>query len=141
MIPQKQSRETRRILVFNPLKKFIGVISSQLQAARILGVKTPTIKAACDGTAISTCKLYLRWWNPEIEIDVCSELGELTLRDYDELCGVKRRVYKNKRMDRTGMKYNMKLTPEKLKRLDKKLEKELAKEKEKENESTGNQQL
>lgn len=126
---QTKTRETRRILVFNPLKKFIGVISSQLQAARMLGVRTPTIKAACNGTAISTCNLYLRWWNPDIEIDVNEELGELTLKEYDQLCGVQRRVYKDKKMDRTGMKYNMKLTPEKLKRIQKK------------DESTSNQQL
>lgn len=126
-----QTKETRRILVFNPLKKFIGVISSQLQAARILGVRTPTIKAACDGSAISTCNLYLRWWNPEIEIDVSSEMGELTLKEYDDLCGINRKVYKNKQMNRKGMKYNMKLTPEKLKKLKKKNN----------DESTDNQQL
>lgn len=115
-----QTKEARRILVFNPLKKFIGVFSSQLQAARILGVKTPTIKAACDGTAISTCHLYLRWWNPEIEIDVDKELGVLTLSEYDQLCGVQRRVYKNKRMNREHWTYDMKATPEKLKRLKRK---------------------
>lgn len=113
----RQTKEARRILVFNPLKKFIGVFSSQLQAARILGVKTPTIKAACDGTAISTCNLYLRWWNPEIEIDVDKELGLLTLLEYDQLCGVQRKVYRNKRMNRERWTYNMKSTPEKLKRL------------------------
>lgn len=116
----KQTKDARRILVFNPLKKFIGVFSSQLQAARILGVKTPTIKAACDGTAISTCNLYLRWWNPEIEIDVDKELGVLTLLEYDQLCGVQRRVYRNKRMNREHWTYNMKSTPEKLKRLKRK---------------------
>lgn len=114
-----QGKKTKRILVFNPLKKFIGVISSQLQAARILGVRTPTIKAACDGKAISTCNLYLRWWDPEIEINIMEELGVLTLREYDQLCGVKRRVYKDGKMNRAGMKYNMKMTPEKLKRFKK----------------------
>lgn len=115
-----QTKEARRILVFNPLKKFVSVFSSQLQAARILGVKPQTIKAACDGTAISTCNLYLRWWNPEIEIDVDKELGVLTLKEYDQLCGVQRKVYKNKRMNRENWTYNMKATPEKLKRLKRK---------------------
>lgn len=124
-----QSKETKRILIFNPLKRFIGVFASQVQAARILGVKTPTIKAACDGTAISTCRLYLRWWNPDIEIDVDKELGVLSLKEYDELYGVKRRTYANGRMNREKWKYNMKATPEKLKRLKRK------------NESTSNQQL
>lgn len=124
-----QTKEARRILVFNPLKKFIAVFSSQLQAARVLGVKTPTIKAACDGTAISTCGLYLRWWNPDIEIEVDKEMGVLLLSEYDQLCGVQRRVYKNKRMNREHWTYNMKATPEKLKRIKKK------------DESTSNQQL
>lgn len=115
-----QTKEARRILVFNPLKKFIAVFSSQLQAARILGVRTPTIKAACDGNAISTCNLYLRWWDPKIEIDVAEELGTLTLKEYDQLCGVQRRTYKNGRMNRENWKYNMKATPDKLKKIRKK---------------------
>lgn len=113
-------KPTKRILLFNPLKKFVGVISSQVQAAKILGVRTPTIKKACDGEAISTCNLYLRWWNPDIEIDIAEELGVLTLKEYDQLCGVKRKVYKDKTMTRKDWKYNMKITPEKLKRLKKK---------------------
>lgn len=117
---QTKTKETRRILAFSPLKKLIVLFASQLQAAKVLGVRTPTIKAACDGKAISTCHLYLRWWDPEIEIDFNKELGVLTLKEYDELCGVERRVYNTRRMDRTGMKYNMKATPEKLKRLKKK---------------------
>lgn len=115
-----QTKETRKILVFSPLKKFIAVFSSQLQAARILGVRTPTIKAACDGNAISTCNLYLRWWDPKIEIDVDTELGILTLKEYDQLCGVQRRTYKDSRMNRENWKYNMKATPDKLKKLRKK---------------------
>lgn len=110
-----QTKDTRRILVFSPLKKFIAVFASQLQAARVLGVRTPTVKAACNGEAISTCNLYLRWWDPKIEIDVDQELGELTLREYDQLCGVQRRTYRNGKMNREHWKYNMKATPEKLK--------------------------
>lgn len=49
------------------------------------------------------------------------ELGELTLRDYDGLLGVKRKVYKDCSMTRKSLrlKYNMKATPEKLKRFQK----------------------
>lgn len=127
-----QTKEARRILVFNPLKKFIGVFSSQLQAARILGVRTPTVKAACDGDAISTCSLYLRWWDPKIEIDVDEELGVLTLKEYDQLCDVHRKVYKNGRMNRENWKYNMKATPEKLKS---------KKKRDENNQSEGNQPI
>ena len=83
----------------------------------MLGVKTPTVKAACDGSAISTCGYYLRWWAPEIEIDVINELGVLTLKDYDDLLGVNRRVYRDRRMTRKSLrlKYNLKNGINKLK--------------------------
>ncbi len=109
----------RRILVFDSSKKLSFIAQSQIKLAKILGVKTPTVKAACDGTAIQTCGYYLRWWDPEIEIDVINELGKLTLMEYDDLLGVERKVYKDRKMTRKSLKlkYNMKTTPEKLKRL------------------------
>lgn len=108
----------RRILVFDASKKLSFIAQSQIKLAKLLGVKTPTVKAACDGAAISTRGYYLRWWDPEIEIDVINELGVLTLQNYDSLLGVERRVYKDRQMTRKSLKlkYNMKATPEKLKR-------------------------
>lgn len=84
-----------------------------------MGVAPTTIKGACDGDTISTCGYYLRWWDPSIEIDVPGELGELNLQEYDNLLGVKRMVYKTHKMTRKSLKlkYNMKATPEKIKRL------------------------
>lgn len=108
-------RRAKRVLIFDASKKLCGVCQSQVKLARIFDVRTPTVKAVCDGEAISTCKHYLRWWDENIEIDVLAELGTLTLREYDSLCGVKRRVYRNTEMSRKGMKYNMKSTPKKLK--------------------------
>ena len=109
----------RRILVFDSSKKFVAVAQSQIKLAKMFGVTTPTIKAVCDGTAISTCGFYLRWWNPSIEIEVINELGVLTLKEYDTLIGEHRRVYSNRTMTRKSLKlkYNMKATPEKLKRI------------------------
>ena len=100
----------RRILIFDAAKKLVSIAQSQIKLAKMLGVKTPTVKAACDGSAISTCGYYLRWWAPEIEIDVINELGVLTLKDYDDLLGVNRRVYRDRRMTRKSLrlKYNLK---------------------------------
>lgn len=119
MTTTPKSNAARRILVFDSTKKLSFIAQSQIKLAKLLGVKTPTIKAACDGSAIQTCGYYLRWWDPEIEIDVIKELGELTLKEYDTLLGVDRVVYKTRKMTRKSLKlkYNMKTTPEKLKRL------------------------
>lgn len=101
-----ESKKAKRILAFNPYKRLVSVFSSQVQAAKLLNLTTPTVKAACDGSSISAKKLYLRWWDPEIEIDIHSEIGELTLLEYDRLCGVNRRTYKNSSMTRKNWKYN-----------------------------------
>lgn len=116
-----KSNPVRRILVFDASKKLSFIAQSQVKLAKILGVKTPTVKAACDGNAIQTRGYYLRWWDPEIEINVMEELGELTLKEYDGLLGVERKVYRDRNMTRKSLrlKYNMKATPEKLKRLPK----------------------
>lgn len=116
-----KSNPVRRILVFDASKKLSFIAQSQIKLAKILGVKTPTVKAACDGNAIQTRGYYLRWWDPEIEINVMEELGELTLKEYDSLLGVERKVYRDRKMTRKSLrlKYNMKATPKKLKRLQK----------------------
>lgn len=116
-----KSNPVRRILVFDASKKLSFIAQSQVKLAKILGVKTPTVKAACDGNAIQTRGYYLRWWDPEIEINVMEELGELTLKEYDGLLGVERKVYRDRNMTRKSLrlKYNMKATSEKLKRLQK----------------------
>lgn len=121
MVLTTKTNAARRILVFDASKKLSFIAQSQIKLAKLLGVKTPTVKAACDGGAISTRGYYLRWWDPEIEIDVINELGVLTLQNYDSLLGVERRVYQDRQMTRKSLKlkYNMKATPEKLKRLNK----------------------
>lgn len=121
MATRSITNTARRILVFDSSKKLTFIAQSQIKLAKLLGVKTPTVKAACDGIAIQTCGYYLRWWDSEIEIDVIKELGELTLKEYDCLLGVERRVYNDRKMTRKSLKlkYNMKATPEKLKRLKK----------------------
>lgn len=121
MASQIKSNPVRRILVFDASKKLSFIAQSQVKLAKILGVKTPTVKAACDGNAIQTRGYYLRWWDPEIEINVMEELGKLTLKEYDGLLGVERKVYRDRNMTRKSLrlKYNMKATPEKLKRLPK----------------------
>jgi len=37
------------------------------------------------------------------------DLGVLKLEEYDQLCGVERKIYKTKNMSRTGMKYKKKI--------------------------------
>jgi hypothetical protein len=49
----------------------------------------------------------MRHLSNEIEITF-EDFGRLRLEEYDELCGIKRKLYPNSKMRRKGMKYNKK---------------------------------
>lgn len=126
--PENARAIARRVLVFNSLKRFVAVFGSQVQAAKAFGVKSPSLKAACDGKSISCKGYYFRWWDDMIEIDINKEFGTLNLMDYDELCGeTSRKYYATKAMNRVGMKYNMIQTPEKMQQSQKRHEREAKK--------------
>lgn len=97
----------KRILVFNPLKRLIAIFQSSTAAARAFGIKPNTISCACSGELIACHNLYFRHLQDDIEVTF-DDFGTLRVEEYDKLCGVERRYYKTKRMDRTGMKYNKK---------------------------------
>lgn len=93
-----------RILVFNPLKRLIAIFQSTNAAAKAFSTRLQSIHYACVGTCISCQGYYFRHLPDNIEVSL-EDLGTLKLEEYDELCGVERKVYRTKKMDRTGMKY------------------------------------
>lgn len=113
------SNTSKMVLAFNRNKRLAGVFASQRAVAMLLGISPTTARQACDGNIISTRNFYLRNLADDIEIDFATEIGVLTLKEYDTLTGDKRKVYPNRSMQRKSLKlkYNMGMTPEKLKRL------------------------
>lgn len=93
-----------KVLMFNPSKILSAVFASQMAAAKVFGCSSQTITMACNGTTISTHGFYFRSENKEVNISF-DMMGRLTLQEYDDMCGVERKVYKTTRMDRTGEKY------------------------------------
>lgn len=51
--------------------------------------------------------MYFRYLQDDIEVTF-EDLGTLRLEEYDQLCGVKRQLYKTKNMSRKGTKYKTK---------------------------------
>ena len=86
----KNNVESRRVLVFNAKKRLAAIYASRLQAAKALDCRTQVINNACDGQLSSYKGFYLRWWDRNIDIDAFNELGQLSIKEYDDLCGVKR---------------------------------------------------
>jgi len=102
---QKTWREAKPILVFNR-KKVLALIAKSLNEASKYSheLSAGNMSKVCRGELISLGTYYFRYIDPEIEIDL-SDIGVLTLEEYDELCGVKRPVYANTKMSRKKWKY------------------------------------
>lgn len=94
----------KRVLCFNSMKKLIGVFQSVNAAAKAFGINVQPIHYACTGQCISTQGYYFRHLSDDVEVSL-DDLGTLRVDEYDELCGIKRKIYKNKSMSRAGMKY------------------------------------
>jgi len=91
-----------KVLMFSPSKVLVAVFASQMAAAKVFGCMSQSIAMACSGTTISTHGFYFRPIKTQINPDW---IGHLKLTEYDEMCGVERKVYKGSRMNRTGEKY------------------------------------
>lgn len=102
---EQASNNSKRVLIFNPLKRLVNVAQSAFAIAKANDWSVSSIRAACSGAMISYRKLYFRYLDDNIEISM-EDLGTLTLEDYDKLCGIERKMYKDKTMSRNDMKYN-----------------------------------
>ena len=96
-----------RILVFNPMKRLVAIFQSTNAAAQAFNSKVQSIHYAATGKCISCSNYYFRQLEDDIEVTL-DDLGVLTIEEYDELCGVERKVYANKNMSRKGMRYKKK---------------------------------
>lgn len=98
------NNKAKRVLIFNPSKRLIAIVSSANAAAKMLNINIQPIHYACTGKCISSNGYYFRHLSDEIEITP-EDLGVLKVDEYDQLCGIERRVFKNRSMSRVGMKY------------------------------------
>lgn len=93
-----------RILVFNPLKRLVAIYQSTSAAAKAFETRATSIHYVCTGVCMSCKGYYFRHLQDNIEVSL-DDLGTLKLEEYDELCGVERKTYRTKNMNRKGMKY------------------------------------
>lgn len=96
--------EPKQILVFSPLKRLVAIFQSLTATANAFNCRPQSIHYACIGKCISCNKLYFRILQDDIEVTL-DDLGDLRIEEYDKLCGVERKYYKNSKMERKGMKY------------------------------------
>lgn len=73
------------MLVFNRHQTLIGISRSVRGASELTGCNLQSVSHACVGRIISSGGFYFRHIHPDIEIEL-SDLGELKLQEYDDLC-------------------------------------------------------
>lgn len=96
------TNKARIILVFNPLKRFIGVFTSATQIAKILGVTKSSIRSVCIGKSMTAKNLYFRYLPNDLSIE---DIAGIDLPTFDKMNGIERKLYATKQITRKGMKY------------------------------------
>jgi len=87
--------EPKKTLIFNPARVLIGVVRSVRAAAELTQTTAQGISNAANGKAITSTGYYWRHECPDkVEIEI-SDIGVLTLEEYDEMCDLKRSYVKS----------------------------------------------
>lgn len=90
-------KEPKQVLVFNAAQVLIEITRSVRSAYELTGGNLQAISFACTGRFISTGGFYFRHVSPHVEIEM-SDIGNLKLPDYDQLCGVTRKYHSVRKM-------------------------------------------
>ena len=96
------SNNAKIVLVFNPLKRFIGAFTSLHNTAKAFGKDKVSIYEACAGRCISCNNLYFRYLPSNMSIE---QVASMDLCTFDKINGLERKLYTSKQMTRKGMKY------------------------------------
>ncbi len=81
-----------KVLVFNGAHTLIAIIRSLHSVADLGQLNLQAISNCCTGKYISSGGFYFRHLHPDVLIDI-DDLDNLTIEEYDRLCGVKREYY------------------------------------------------
>lgn len=91
--------QPKQVLIFNGAYVLVAVTRSLRSASEISGSNAQAISFACNGKYISANNHYYRHLHPNIEIEF-TDLDNLKLQDYDQMCGAQRRYHSVRDMAR-----------------------------------------
>ena len=94
---QQQLENNTSVLAFDCQYKLCAMFRSISEASTISGVIRQSIIKAVYGDTISAKGRYWRAVPKDIEIEP-DDLGKLSLFDFDEMCGIDRKVYSTRDM-------------------------------------------
>ncbi len=82
-------RKPCKVLVFNGARTLIAIVRSLHCTADFGQLNLPALSFCCTGKYRSSGGFYFRYLHPDVLVDL-DDLDNLTVEEYDKLCGVKR---------------------------------------------------
>lgn len=94
----------KRILIFNDVRRFVGVMHSIASIERF-GFRAAGLSAACKGKLVSYKGFYFRELPENVTLDLLNDLGNLKLEEFDQAIGIKRKYHKATIIRKQNSKY------------------------------------
>ena len=99
--PQQMRRSKFRrpckVLIFNGARVLVAIVRSLHCAAELTHENKSAIHNCCTGKSVRSGAYYYRQLHPDILLEM-DDLDKLTLKEYDDLCGIKRKYISTRKM-------------------------------------------
>ena len=86
-----------KVLIFNGARVLVAIVRSLHCAAELTHENKSAIHNCCTGKSVRSGVYYYRQLHPDILLEM-DDLDNLTLKEYDDLCGVKRKYISTRKM-------------------------------------------
>ena len=85
------------MLIFNGARVLVAIVRSLHCAAELTHENKSAIHNCCTGKSVRSGIYYYRQLHPDILLEM-DDLDKLTLKEYDDLCGIKRKYISTRKM-------------------------------------------
>lgn len=116
-----------KVLAFNRFKKLVGILASAYVAGKTYKIAPSSVRNACVGRCLTVADMYFRYVTDEVAI---TEIGNLSLIEYDERNGIVRRKWRTSKICKKGRPPRRSNVSYGNKKIDKRISKEIQREKE-----------
>ena len=90
-------RRPYKVLIFNGARVLVAIVRSLHCAAELTHENKSAIHNCCTDKSVRSGAYYYRQLHPDILLEM-DDLDNLTLKEYDDLCGIKRKYISTRKM-------------------------------------------
>ena len=85
------------MLIFNGARVLVAIVRSLHSATELTHENKSAIHTCCTGKSVRSGAYYYRQLHPDILLEM-DDLDKLTLKEYDDLCGINRKYISTRKM-------------------------------------------